>query len=252
VQIDPTWRLAVALVLLTGAAALATYLGRLRMSRQVVLAAVRATLQLAVVSTIIIAAIQQLWSSVLFVMAMFTIGVFTTAGRVGTRAVWPWTALAMASGVLPVLAIVYLTGTTPLNGYSLIPIGSIIVGNTMTAHTLAGRRVFAALRDNIGIYDAVLALGLPRRRAIWMVVEPVAADALIPNLDSTRTVGLVTLPGAFIGVLLGGGTAIQAGASQLLVLLGIMTGQAITVVVADHLICLARLLPPDLRERLRP
>lgn len=251
-QIDPTWNLAIALVLLTGGAALAAHLGRLRVTGQVVVAAVRAALQLAVVSTIIVAAIHQLWSSTLFVVAMFAIGVFTTVRRVGIRSAWPWTALAMASGVVPVLAAIYFTGTTPLNGYSLIPIGSIIVGNVMTAHTLVGRRVFAALRDNIGVYDAVLAVGLPRRRAIWMVVQPVAAEALVPNLDSTRTVGLVTLPGAFIGVLLGGGTAIQAGASQLLVLIGIMTGQTLTVLVANYLICRAKLLPGDLHTRLRP
>jgi len=31
-----------------------------------------------------------------------------------------------------------------------------------------------------------------------------AALALVPGLDQTRTVGLVTLPGAFVGVLLAG------------------------------------------------
>ncbi|WP_435154151.1 hypothetical protein [Micromonospora aurantiaca (nom. illeg.)] len=33
----------------------------------------------------------------------------------------------------------------------------------------------------------------------------------MPALDQTRTVGLVTLPGAFVGVLPGGGTAVGWG-----------------------------------------
>lgn len=37
-----------------------------------------------------------------------------------------------------------------------------------------------------------------------MIVRPAASDALLPGLDQTRTVGLVTLPGAFVGMLLGG------------------------------------------------
>ena len=41
----------------------------------------------------------------------------------------------------------------------------------------------------------------------------------VTNLDSTRTVGLVTLPGAFVGVLLSTGSATQAGAVQILILI---------------------------------
>jgi putative ABC transport system permease protein len=60
----------------------------------------------------------------------------------------------------------------------------------------------------------------------------------------------VTLPGAFVGVLLGGGTPIQAGAAQLLVLVGLLATQTITVVVASRLVRSGLLLPTELRERL--
>jgi putative ABC transport system permease protein len=71
-------------------------------------------------------------------------------------------------------------------------------------------------------------------------------------MDQTRTVGLVTLPGAFVGVLLGGGSPVQAGAAQIIVLVGLLATQSITVVVAGLLIRSARLLPADLKERLIP
>lgn len=251
-QVDPTWNLAIALVVLVAIGTLAAFLGRLRIKGQLAVGATRAALQLAAVSSVIVVAIEHLWSAALFVVTMFAIAVFTTCGRVGTRKVWWWTAAAMACGGIPVIAVVYLTGTAPLNGYSLIPIGSIVAGNMMTAHTLAGRRFFPELRDNVGVYEAMLALGFTRRRAIWMVLEPVAIEPLVPTLDSTRTVGLVTLPGAFIGVLLGGGTPLQAGASQLLVLVGILVGQVLTVTVMNRLIGSALLLPEDLLARLRP
>src|SRR6476659_8907931 len=82
------------------------------------------------------------------------------------------------------------------------------------------------------------------------VVERRWPEALVPALDQTRTVGLVTLPGAFVGVLLGGGTAIQAGAVQVLVLIGLLAAETVTVVVAYQLMKASRLLPPDLRSRL--
>ena len=51
-------------------------------------------------------------------------------------------------------------------------------------------------------------------------------------------------------MLLGGGTPLQAGAAQLLVLVGLLAAQSITVVVAGRLIRAGRLLPADLRKSL--
>ena len=250
--VEPTWHLALALVLLLALAVGASVIARLGVHRTMVWAAVRAILQLGIVSFIIVAAVTHLIYAVAFALLMFAIGVRTTAQRTGVGRAWPWSALAMACGVVPVLLIVFGSGTAPLNGMALVPLAGIVVGNMMTAHTLVGRRLFAALRDGVPVYEAGLSIGLPRREAIRLTTETALPEALYPNLDQTRTVGLVTLPGAFIGVLLGGGSPVQAGAAQVLVLIGIMAGQAVVVGVAHRLMMAARLLPADLRARLRP
>jgi putative ABC transport system permease protein len=67
-----------------------------------------------------------------------------------------------------------------------------------------------------------------------LIAQPVAATALVPALDQTRTVGLVTLPGAYVGVLLGGGSALQAGAAQLLVLVGLLAAEVVAVWVVTE------------------
>ena len=140
----------------------------------------------------------------------------------------------------------------PLSPASLIPVAGIIIGNIMSGHTLACRRFFADLREGIGIFEAGLAVGFPRRDAIALVTEPSVTESVLPTVDRTATVGLVTLPGAFVGVLLGGGSALQAGAAQALVLIGILAGQAVTVIVAHELIKGAKLLPEDLTGKLHP
>ena len=58
----------------------------------------------------------------------------------------------------------------------------------------------------------------------------------MPALDQTRTVGLVTLPGAFIGALLGGASAVQAARFQIVVLVGLLCAQTITVVLLTYLL----------------
>ena len=85
-------------------------------------------------------------------------------------------------------------------------------------------------------------MGLPERDAAIEVTRSAGHDALVPALDQTRTVGLVTLPGAFVGVLLGGGSAVEAGATQLLVLIGLLAVESIAIVLVTELAARGRLV----------
>ena len=67
-----------------------------------------------------------------------------------------------------------------------------------------------------------------------------AQAALVPALDQTRTVGLVTLPGAFVGMLLGGASPVQAGVVQLVVLVGLLAAEATTILVTVELVVRGR------------
>jgi putative ABC transport system permease protein len=237
----------VALIVLAIAVARA---GRLPLSKEIVVASVRAIVQLAIVSTVIALVLDRVWSSLLFVGAMFAIAVYVTTRRASVERDWFWVAAALAAGVVPVLAVIFVFGAATFTGPAIIPIAGIVIGNAMTVHTLLARRAFDELRSGIGQVEAALALGLPRRFALDLVTRRRAPEALFPVLDQTRTVGLVSLPGAFIGVLLGGGSAADAAAAQVLVLIGLIAAQTIVVATASELITRRRILPVDLRERI--
>jgi putative ABC transport system permease protein len=124
----------------------------------------------------------------------------------------------------------------PWEPVAVIPIAGILIGGAMTATSLAGRRALDELGGRRGEYEAALALGLLNRDAALLVIQPTAPQALVPVIDQTRTVGLVTLPGAFVGVLLGGGDPIQAGATQLVVLIALLAVEAVAVLVTVELV----------------
>ena len=73
-----------------------------------------------------------------------------------------------------------------------------------------------------------------------------------PPLDQTRTTGLVTLPGAFIGALLGGASPVQAARFQLVVLAALLAAQAVVSVMVCHLLGAPSPLPADLPSQSRP
>jgi putative ABC transport system permease protein len=246
----PDWRLAVVLVALVGIGVVASYLARLGVERDTVTASLRGVVQLAVVALVITAALSSLWWSMLFAALMLTVATRTSARRIDAKGVEQlWVGTAMAAGVVPVLGLVLGSGVIPFNGAGLVPTAGIIIGNTMKAATLTGRRAYDELASQFGSYEAGLAIGLESKAAALEVIQPSAKEALTPNLDATRTVGLVTLPGAFVGVLLGGGTPLEAGAAQILVLVGIVAAQAITSGVLLRLVAEARVVRADMRGR---
>jgi len=220
------------------------------LGRQSAVAGARAVVQLSLVALVITAVVGSLWWSVGAVGAMFATAVATTSKRVGAPGTWPWAAAAMACGIVPVVGIVLATGSVPLTGIAVIPVAGIVIGNTMTVHTLVGRRTFAALREEHGQYEACLSLGLTAPQAVDEIIARRVPAGIVPSLDQVRTSGIVTLPGAFIGVMLGGGSAVQAATAQVLVLFAIMATQAITAGVEAALIRRRLLLAPDLRVSL--
>lgn len=199
-------------------------------------ASLRGAFQLAAVSLVLAAALAQLWSSILVLIAMLAAAVWTSARRAEAgRSSW-WLALAVIGGITAVLPMMLLSGVVPLEGVALVPVGGIVLGNAMTATSLAARKALDSIEQRWGEVEAALSLGLEVREARIEVARSSATDALLPGLDQTRTVGLVTLPGAFVGVLLASGSAVQAGAVQILVLVGVLLAQTSAVAVTIELV----------------
>ncbi|MTD57366.1 ABC transporter permease [Amycolatopsis pithecellobii] len=228
--------LAVVLAVLVALGTVIVWLGELGKGRAVVLAAVRAVGQLAAVSLVITGILKSGWLTGLFVVLMFGVAAVTSARRIGVPRQVPPVAVAIAAGVVPVLAVVLGAGVVPWRPIAVVPIGGIVIGGAMTATSQAARRALDELKIRYGEYEAALALGFLPRAAALEICRPSAGQALIPALDQTRTVGLVTLPGAYVGMLLGGASPVAAGVTQLLVLVGLLAAESIAVLVAVQLV----------------
>lgn len=205
-------------------------------ARGVVTGSLRALAQLAVVSFAIVAIVESLVWTAAFLVVMLAVATGTSARRMkatGWRGLWA--ALPIAAGTVPALGLLMATGAVPPRGIVVVPVGGILIGGAMTATTLAGQRIRDELRLRHGEVDAALALGFLPREAIRLVCLPAASRALVPALDQTRTVGLVTLPGAFVGMLLGGATPVEAGAVQLVVLVALLAVESIAIAMVVEL-----------------
>jgi putative ABC transport system permease protein len=233
-------RLAIVVIVCAGLAAVISRWGQLGRGRDHVLAALRASLQLTVVG-LLIAAVLGSWLLTLgFITLMLLVASLTAGRRLAPTGAWGLTAAPVVLSAVPVAGGLMLSGLIPHQTIAVVPIVGILIGGAMTATTLAGKRALDALRTRHGEYEAALSIGLLPRDSALLVARDDAALAMVPGLDQTRTVGLVTLPGAFVGMLLGGATPLQAAAVQLVVLVALLLVQAIAVLVTVELVARGR------------
>lgn len=244
-------RLLVICVLFTAAAGSVAWWAGLTTARPFVRAAARAVVQLAAVSAVITVVLTQLPLTAAFLVLMASVATATSAARTKTGKKGIWVGVAILTGTIPAMAALMLSGLVPLKGIALIPIGGILIGGAMTATTLSTRRALDTLSDRYGEYEAALALGFTVPEATRELIRKPSAEALLPALDQTRTVGLVTLPGAFVGMLLGGAPVWQAGALQLVVLLGLLAVEVVAVTTVIELIARGRLRRASQQGELR-
>ncbi len=229
-------RLLIVCLLFTVAAGAVLRWGGLLSPKPVVKATLRAAVQLAVVSAVITAVLASLPLTAAFLVLMAAVATGTSAARTKTGRRGVWVGAAILIGTVPAIAVLVVSGLVPLDGIALVPMGGILIGGAMTATTLSVRRALDTLHDRHGEYEAALALGFTEAEAVRELVRRSAAEAMLPALDQTRTVGLVTLPGAFVGMLLGGAPVWQAGALQLVVLLGLLAVEAAAIATVVELV----------------
>lgn len=193
-------------------------------------AVVRAVVQLAILTLILNGVISNGWFVVAFLLIMASAATWVIYRRLKVSAQYlPFImgTVAVASA-LPML-IVFSTGGVAFTPRYLLAVGGIIIGNAMTVSTLMGRSLGALLVSQRDELEAWLSVGATPRRSARRAVRSAASTALIPSTDQTRTTGIVTLPGAFVGAVFAGASPLQAAEFQMVVLAAILATGALTV-----------------------
>lgn len=190
-------------------------------------AIVRACVQLGVLSLLLTGIITDaLWVAVfLVVMTIAATWVVVSRLRRGWRSVPVIAATIVVSAAIPI-AVILSTSAVEFTTRYVLALAGIVIGNTMTVTTLMGRNLHHALVSDHDQIEGWLALGATPRRAVQHSARAAATTALIPSTDQTRTTGIVTLPGAFVGAVFAGASPLDAAQFQLLVLAAILTSGA--------------------------
>jgi putative ABC transport system permease protein len=140
------------------------------------------------------------------------------------------------SGVGSVLVLLILTGVIPLKVAMLVPVGSMVIAQTMNMQSIFLDRFRGEVASHVGEIESALALGASPDVAAGRYLRAAYRASLIPSLDNVRSLGIVWIPGIMAGMVLSGASPVYAALYQFVVLTTIFSASALTSLISSYLV----------------
>jgi len=172
------------------------------------------------------------------IVVMVVFGAFTAWHRAKgvPGAFWPLL-VSLAVAAAATLGLVVALGIFDATPRYLVPVGGMVIGNSMTAAAVALNRLGEDVHDQSRRIEATLALGATSSQAVTPLVRRSLRSGMITLIDSTKTTGLIFFPGTMVGMLLAGADPTDAVRLQLILLYVLLGAVSIAALMA---IALAR------------
>ncbi len=229
----------------------------LGVERELLIAALRTTVQLLLVGLVLKVLFAN--AGLAWVMVMALVMVAVAAREVWARQRHPFQGVwgvglgggAMFVSSFALTAFALLVAVQPRPWYApqyAIPLLGMLLGNTMSAVALGLDRLNHSALERRGSIEARLALGHPWGQAIGAIRRDSIRVALVPTITAMAAAGIVSLPGMMTGQILAGTPPLEAVKYQILIMLLITVATGVGAIISIGLGS-RRLF--DERERLR-
>ncbi|MCB2228091.1 MAG: iron export ABC transporter permease subunit FetB [Desulfarculaceae bacterium] len=231
--------LALGFILLAGGASLWLKLG---LGRELVVGTLRTFGQLLLMGYVLLYIFALSWPWL--VLAVFA-GMIFFAARIVTSRVrgkgvpvfWPvfWSML-LSYMVVSFLVVGVVVQADPWwEPRYFLPLGGMVVGNSMNAMALALERLFGEMKNRAGEVETMLSLGADPKEATSAIFADSVRAGMIPSINSMMGVGLVFIPGMMTGQILAGADPLLAIKYQIVVMLMLVGSTTLGSVLAVSL-----------------
>lgn len=226
------WQLGLASVLVLALAG-CSYAARLGVGRELIIAAIRTVVQLALIGLVLEAlfAVAALHWVALMAAAMLLIAGREVMARQKRRLTGGWAfgigtvSMFLSSFTVTVLTLVVIIGPDPwYTPQYAIPLLGMMLGNTMTGVALGLDRLTDTAWRQRAVIEGRLMLGQRWSEAIGDIRREATRSGLIPTINAMAAAGVVSLPGMMTGQILAGSPPSVAVKYQILVMFAITVG----------------------------
>jgi len=227
--------------LLVVALAITSHFMRIRMSRQILIAATRTTIQLLLIGLVLKTIFTYVHFSWILLMSIIML---LAAGREVMRrqqrrfsGFWGFglgaTSMFVSSFTITTLALIVIINNQPwYEPQYAIPLLGMMLGNTMNGIALGLDRLTSNAWQQRMIIEARLMLGQDWNQAVCDIRRESIRNGMIPIINSMAVAGLVSLPGMMTGQILAGSPPLEAVKYQILIMFLISSGTGFGTMVA--------------------
>ena len=169
-------------------------------------------------------------------IVMLTMASYTAAEKI-KNIPKPFTICFASIATGSMITIVSLMAINPdwFTARYLIPLGGMIISNSMNACTLSADRLVSDIKNNRLPIETSLALGKNWKESSYIYQKTATKTGMISILNFMKTVGLVSLPGAMTGMILGGAEPLEAVLLQMVVAYMLLSAVTITSIAVVQL-----------------
>ncbi|KKB44561.1 ABC transporter permease [Bacillus thermotolerans] len=211
---------------------------KLGLEKDIVIAAVRSTIQLLIIGYVLSFIFSADSPVFMIVMVMLIIGA-ASQNIIKRKHNIPGLAWRIVVTLVTIEAVsmLFLLGLQiiPPSPRYVITFSGMIVGSSMVIANLFLNRLKAEVQTRKEEVQVVLALGGTSRQAMQPILKGAIRASMIPTIDSTKTMGLVQLPGMMTGQIIGGADPIEAVRFQLVIVFSLLATAALTSIILGRL-----------------
>ena len=227
-----------ATLVLVAIAAAVSFWQKADLEGDIAVAVARSFIQLTAIGYVITLIFDQ--DQLIFVIVLLTtmvlFGAFTARQRARhvPGAFWPLL-IALGIAATATVSLVVALGIFDATPRFLVPVGGMVIGNSMTAAAVALNRLGDEMAAQARLIEATLALGATSTQAAAPIVRRSLRSGMIALIDSTKTTGVVFFPGTMVGSLLAGASPTDAVRLQLILLWVLLGSVALAGLIAISL-----------------
>jgi putative ABC transport system permease protein len=226
------WQLSLAATLVL-ALALCTWLARLNVASQLLVAALRTVLQLSLIAVVLEAlfAVQALHWIALMAVVMLLLAGREVMARQKHRLTGGWAfgigtlSMFLSAFAVTSLTLVAVIGADPWwTPQYAIPLLGMMLGNTMTGVSLGLDRLTETVWRQRAVIENRLMLGQTPAEALSDIRREAMRSGMMPIINAMAAAGIVSLPGMMTGQILAGSPPSLAVKYQILIMFTIAAG----------------------------
>ncbi|CAM8965399.1 unnamed protein product [Rhodiola kirilowii] len=143
--------------------------------------------------------------------------------------------VSILAGTSVTMFLLVILNVFPFTPRYIIPVAGMMVGNAMTVTGVTMKRLRDDIKMQQNLVETALALGATPRQATIQQVKRSLVIALSPVLDNAKTVGLISLPGAMTGLIMGGASPQEAIQLQIVVMNMLIGASTVSSIFSTYL-----------------